>query len=192
MVTGGRARWGQLLLFAALLFGIATMHTVGHPSPGHGSGHGSGFGSGPAWAAAGDHVMPGGEAAQAVTHAGHATPGTAAAVAAESQAAGHGVGPASAVADGRATPGGEDHAPPGIAERVAVEESAPGHDGMDPASVCLAVLGAWGVALLVARLLTRHPADRLPAVARARLLHSVRPNPPPPRTVLTRLSILRI
>ncbi|MFF1922630.1 DUF6153 family protein [Streptomyces sp. NPDC058221] len=34
------ARYGQLLLFAALLFGIFTMHTVGHPAE-HG-GHGTG------------------------------------------------------------------------------------------------------------------------------------------------------
>ncbi|MEU4496478.1 hypothetical protein AB0F96_24315 [Streptomyces sp. NPDC023998] len=38
MVIGRRARFGQLLLFIALVFGIATMHTVGHPAPGHGGG----------------------------------------------------------------------------------------------------------------------------------------------------------
>ncbi len=37
MVIGRRARSGQLLLFLALLFGVATMHTLGHPAPGHGT-----------------------------------------------------------------------------------------------------------------------------------------------------------
>ncbi|ROQ71055.1 DUF6153 family protein [Streptomyces sp. NBC_01260] len=32
------ARYGQLLLFAALLFGIVTMHTVGHPAEHSGQG----------------------------------------------------------------------------------------------------------------------------------------------------------
>ncbi|MFF3175094.1 DUF6153 family protein [Streptomyces sp. NPDC057900] len=34
------ARYGQLLLFAALLFGIFTMHTVGHPAEHGGQGAG--------------------------------------------------------------------------------------------------------------------------------------------------------
>ncbi|MET7362965.1 hypothetical protein ABZS76_31675 [Streptomyces sp. NPDC005562] len=33
--TRGRTGYGQLLLLAALLFGIVTMHTLGHPSGGH-------------------------------------------------------------------------------------------------------------------------------------------------------------
>lgn len=33
------ARCGRLLLFAALLFGIFTMHTVGHPASGHAPEH---------------------------------------------------------------------------------------------------------------------------------------------------------
>ncbi|MGW3625829.1 hypothetical protein [Streptomyces sp. NPDC000880] len=37
MVITRRARYGQLLLFVALLLGIATMHSEGHTS-GHGSG----------------------------------------------------------------------------------------------------------------------------------------------------------
>lgn len=35
------ARYGQLLLFAALLFGIFTMHTVGHPAEHGGPGGGA-------------------------------------------------------------------------------------------------------------------------------------------------------
>ncbi|MEO3973107.1 hypothetical protein [Streptomyces sp. CAU 1734] len=35
MVTGRAGRAGRLMLLVALLFGIATMHTVGHPEPAH-------------------------------------------------------------------------------------------------------------------------------------------------------------
>ncbi|MFD1661247.1 hypothetical protein ACFSL4_24330 [Streptomyces caeni] len=37
-----RTRYGQLLLFAALLFGIITMHALGHPSQHEMSSHGVG------------------------------------------------------------------------------------------------------------------------------------------------------
>ncbi|MEU2577250.1 hypothetical protein ABZ603_28065 [Streptomyces anulatus] len=40
MAGGARSRsvtYGQLMLFAALLFGIVTMHTVGHPAEHGGS-----------------------------------------------------------------------------------------------------------------------------------------------------------
>jgi hypothetical protein len=179
MVTGGRARWGQRLLFVALLFGIATMHTVGHPSPGHGSGHVSG---GQASAATDGHataVIHAEGITRGEEHAAHTAPDTAAVAAVGSRVPEHGSRPASADAgDHAAVAGGGSR--------------APGDEGMDPASVCLAVLGAWGVVLLVVRLVARHPADHVLAAARARLLHTLRPNPPPPRTVLARLSVLRI
>jgi hypothetical protein len=160
MVT--RARYGQLLLFVALLFGIATMHTMGHPSSG--SGHRSGHGPGP------EPV--------AVPHAKHLTPGAEPAEPAQ---------PATVSLGGAAV-----HAPEASAVREPAGSPVRGHEGMDPASVCLAVLGTWGVALLVVRLMRRHPADRSLAAARAGLPHALRPNPPPPRTTLARLSVLRI
>ncbi|MFE0047526.1 hypothetical protein ACFWYJ_30500, partial [Streptomyces albireticuli] len=36
---------GRLLLFAALLLGIVTMHTLGHPTSDHGAGSGAGGGT---------------------------------------------------------------------------------------------------------------------------------------------------
>ncbi|SCE60633.1 hypothetical protein GA0115261_110331, partial [Streptomyces sp. OspMP-M43] len=35
--TSGSGTYGQLILLAALLFGIVTMHTVGHPAEHTGS-----------------------------------------------------------------------------------------------------------------------------------------------------------
>lgn len=130
-----RASFGQWLLLVALLFGIATMHTVGHPA---------------------EHASPGPSAAAA--HGEHEAPPPAAASAAASSAV----------------------------------DSAP-MSGMDPMTVCLAVLSTWGVALLVLRLLGPRRARLLPGRAagvRAPLLPW--PNPPPRKTVLATLSVLRI
>ncbi|MFD7454702.1 DUF6153 family protein [Kitasatospora sp. NPDC059827] len=122
----------RLLLLAALLLGIVTMHTLGHPSGGH-DGHG----------------------------------------------------------------GPEGHGP-----RVAVVQQLPDHhgptvdpataDGMDPMTVCLAVLAGWGVVLLLVGPLLRRSGDAA-AEVRARLLRAVRALPPPGggRLLLSRLSVLR-
>ncbi|QNE79457.1 hypothetical protein F0344_27145 [Streptomyces finlayi] len=65
--------------------------------------------------------------------------------------------------------------------------------GMDPMAVCLAVLSTWAVTLLALRLLG--PGRARPFSGRAT---GVRPpllpwpNPPPRRTVLATLSVLRI
>ncbi|WBP90033.1 DUF6153 family protein [Kitasatospora cathayae] len=119
----------RLLLLAALLLGIVTMHTLGHPSGGHG-GHG---GHGPQVTAA--QQMP-----------GHHSP--------------------------TADPAGAD--------------------GMDPMTVCLAVLAGWTLLLLVAGPLLRRSGDAA-AEVRARLLRAVRALPPPGggRILLNRLSVLR-
>ncbi|MFJ2088358.1 hypothetical protein ACIOEW_03740 [Streptomyces sp. NPDC087901] len=77
------ATYGQLLLFAALLFGIFTMHTVGHPSEHSGPG---------LTARAASHVMAGPDAA--VAPPGPVmTPGPAAAVRHDSPAPQHGMDP---------------------------------------------------------------------------------------------------
>uniref|UniRef100_A0AAU2VYC7 Uncharacterized protein n=1 Tax=Streptomyces sp. NBC_00008 TaxID=2903610 RepID=A0AAU2VYC7_9ACTN len=67
------AGYGQLLLFAALLFGIFTMHTVGHPAEHGGQGAAAAMGNSRA-APAPDGMS----AAQDVTTASHAmaAPGT--------------------------------------------------------------------------------------------------------------------
>ncbi|MFD5466594.1 DUF6153 family protein [Kitasatospora sp. NPDC127059] len=119
----------RLLLLAALLLGIVTMHTLGHPAGGHGG------------------------------HGGHG-PG----VTAVQQLPEH-HGPTADPADA---------------------------DGMDPMTVCLAVLAGWTLVLLIAGPLLRRSGDAA-AEVRARLLRAVRALPPPGggRILLNRLSVLR-
>ncbi|MFJ1592698.1 hypothetical protein ACIOD0_20990 [Kitasatospora albolonga] len=126
----GSVMCGQLLLFAALLFGIFTMHTVGHPA---------------------EHASP------AVSTAG---------------VDGVSVGPGHHSSH-------ESHDSP--------------MSGMDPLSVCLAVLGAWGLALVGLRLFGARVDGRpLGTPTGAGLLRVLRPNPPPPISVLATVSVLRI
>ncbi|RLV08427.1 hypothetical protein CTZ27_06385 [Streptomyces griseocarneus] len=136
---------GRLLLFCALLLGIVTMHTLGHPT-GHGSSHmacpergaGNCATSPHRPAAAGQHTQADAQAHDTTTAHGENT-------------------------------------------------------GMDPMSVCLAVLGAGLltiVLLLVAAALRRPETARGPAPA---LLRTLWPIPPPPRhKALARLSVLRV
>ncbi|MEU3056324.1 hypothetical protein [Streptomyces griseus] len=133
----GSGTFGRLMLLAALLFGIVTMHTVGHPA---------------------EHSA----ASSAATAAEHMVP--AAPVAGSSHPSAHG------------SPGSD----------------AP-MSGMDPLSVCLAVLGVWGLALVGAWLLGLR-ADRRPlgTPVGAGLPRVLRPNPPPPISVLASVSVLRI
>ncbi|MFJ5865554.1 hypothetical protein ACIQEY_14205 [Streptomyces parvus] len=128
--------YGQLMLFAALLFGIVTMHTVGHPAE----------------------------------HSGSAGMPAASASMSES--------------------------PDTMGEHPAPHDS-PGADapmsGMDPLSVCLAVLGVWGLALVGSWLLGPRADGRpLGTPAGAGLPHALRPNPPPPISVLASVSVLRM
>ncbi|MFG2917423.1 hypothetical protein ACGF0D_31595 [Kitasatospora sp. NPDC048298] len=142
----------RLLLLAALLLGIVTMHTLGHPSGGHGGSGGSGGHEGPGTHASAMHP------AGAVHHGPAAEP----------------VRDAASVADAAS----------------AADPAAPG--GMDPMTVCLAVLAGWTLVFLLAGSLPRHSGDAA-ADVRARLLRAVRALPPPEggRILLTRLSVLR-
>ncbi|GAA2252499.1 hypothetical protein GCM10010232_46000 [Streptomyces amakusaensis] len=132
-----RRLWTPLLPLV-LLFGLATMHTLGHPSP-----------------------------ASAVEQA-------------------HTQAPAAA------------HGPPAAAEHHAAADAnhgsaAPGGHGTDPSLVCLAVLGVWGVALLGAvRAWRRRRAREAVRVRGPRPGPAPAPRAPPPRTLLTHLSVLRI
>ncbi|MEV0266085.1 hypothetical protein AB0I49_32755 [Streptomyces sp. NPDC050617] len=143
----GAAAWcGRLLLFAALLLGIVTMHTLGHPAE----------------RAAGPH---------------HGS------VIAGDSAGGHG-NPHMAMGEG-----GPAADSPAIAPAA-----VPAHGGMDPMSVCLAVLGVWIIGLLVG-LAARDRRAHGAAVAapRSRLPGALWPIPPPPRRkALARLSVLRV
>lgn len=128
--------YGQLVLFAALLFGIVTMHTVGHPAEHSGS-------TGMPTASASVSASP---AAMAEHPSPHGSPGA----------------------------------------------DAP-MSGMDPLSVCLAVLGAWGLALVGSWLLGLRADGRpLGTPVGAGLLRALRANPPPPISVLAGISVLRI
>jgi hypothetical protein len=63
--------------------------------------------------------------------------------------------------------------------------------GLDLASVCLAVLGAWTFVLLAVGCLSHLSGDPH-ADARARMRHALRPMPPPGRrALLAQLSVLR-
>ncbi|GHC63995.1 hypothetical protein [Streptomyces cinnamoneus] len=164
--TAAAAWCGRLLLFAALLLGIVTMHTLGHPRD-----HAGAAPSTTAPRAADD--APGHAPAHAPGHApGHA--------AADSS---HRMTPASStLSSAAAVPArGGPHAAPW----------AHGPGGMDPMAICLAVLGA-GLALI---LLLSPGALRRPAAAAgpAWFSRALWPVPPPPRhKALARLSVLRV
>lgn len=230
--TRGGTGHGQWLLLAALLFGIVTMHTVGHPSGGSGGGsaHGGGHGSGAAAVASvpvagaaldgvsarmrdGGHApgpgasapgMPGGHAPRALLLAhdsvgvppsmsGPSVPPLPSAHSTYSVGAlGAGPGPGSGSGSGDERGGDRGGVLP-VTRVTAAPGPAP-HDGMamDPLSVCLAVLGAFTLVLLVRAGLLRPGGASAALPALRRLLLAPRPEPPPPRIRLARLSVLRI
>ncbi|MFF2548865.1 hypothetical protein ACFVUY_40775 [Kitasatospora sp. NPDC058063] len=171
----------RLLLLAALLLGVVTMHTLGHPVGGHG---GSAGHSGQSRAS--------GHGGQS----GHEGAGTLAPPPHPSGAVRH--GPAAGPALGRPAPVhlAADHLTPvhraasAVGTVGALDPAAPG--GMDPMAVCLAVLAGWTLVLLLAGPLLRRSGDAA-AEVRARLLRAVRALPPPGggRILLARLSVLR-
>lgn len=133
----GTGRWQRLLLFAALLFGVVGMHTLGHPS-----GHDGAMPMGGAHAAAAEHGSP--------------------------------------------------HASSSAAVTVHERPDSPGHGGMDPLNVCLAVLGSFTLLLLTAMVLRPLLTAVAPGPRARGMVLAQRPNPPPPRRLLSRLSVLRI
>ncbi|RFU85456.1 hypothetical protein DY218_17195, partial [Streptomyces triticagri] len=145
----------RLLLLAALLFGIVTMHTLGHPGE-----HATGRDHGGRTAATAHHAPA---AQMAATDLDGATSSDAGAHAAASSGAGAHAGDAS----GAVATAADDLLP-----RGAAAPDSEGHSttGMDPMSVCLAVLGALGLALLAARSarrsLAEHRTPRRPGGAR--------------------------
>ncbi|MFF4607246.1 hypothetical protein ACFY12_31490 [Streptomyces sp. NPDC001339] len=154
---------GRLLLFTALLFGIVTMHTLGHPA---------------------EHSAP---------PMADSSAGTAA-----SAPAHHAMAPVADAAVGDTPVGDAPVADVLVADVPRADQDAHrAHHpaplgGMDPMSVCLAVLGAATLVLLFWGVLARRPTDA-PATVLARLPHALRPIPPPPRgTLLAQLSVLRV
>lgn len=160
-------RWPRLLLFAALLLGIAGMHTLGHPTPAH--------------------AMEDVPSVRFVPRAGHTPSGAA-----------HGGRPVEAMPDMTApatiattgTGTAVTNAGTGTALTTA-EAPRPPHTGMDPMSVCLAVLGALTLLVLGAGLAGPRRAAPLGGAARAPG-RSGGPDPPPPRELLTLLTVLRV
>ncbi|WP_367048957.1 DUF6153 family protein [Streptomyces sp. Je 1-332] len=157
---GGR----QLLLLAALLFGIVTMHTLGHPT-----GHPTGNSPGPATGHHSSSPARDNSATDRPTTNHSAT---------DRPTTNH---PTNHSATVRST---TDHS--------ASQSSGIGMGGMDPLSVCLAVLAAFTLVLLLKAGLLRPGGFGVPARVPARLLDGLRPNPPPPRILLSHLSVLRI
>ena len=190
---GGAVR--RLLLVVALVLGIFTMHTLGHPggssgSGGHGGAHaasGTEAGSG-AQAGPGAHA-PGERAAAGHSVTGHATPGHAAA----GHAASTGHAPDGHASTGHPLDSGAHmDVPPGpVAEDPAgvAAQHEPG-EGMDMTGLCLAVLSVWALAGLLCAALVR--LRGLPLNLLAYAVRLLRPNPPPRPPTLAQLSILRI
>ncbi|MFE9388000.1 hypothetical protein [Streptomyces sp. NPDC006784] len=169
--TRARGMWcPRLLLLAALLSGLVSMHTLGHPT------------AGPR------------EAPQAAAHL------TAPAVhggSAEGARAGEGtVSPAHSGQPPRLQGGAANTAASYGDSPPPEPDHGGGHGtGTDPLSVCLAVLGAWTAAALLGAAVTalapRGTDGREPCHARIR--RALRPLPPPGTSSrLARLSVLRI
>ncbi|NUK72354.1 hypothetical protein HRW23_17760 [Streptomyces lunaelactis] len=153
METGRRARYGRLLLFVVLLFGIATMHTLGHPVLGHGGG-------------TPEHTV--------ASSTMHSPTDMATDMAMDMAPLGH--QPAA------------DPADPADLPPTGPELPGP---GTDPMTVCLAVLDTFTLVLLAGGLLRTDPVALL-AARHARIPRALWPHPVPRKTLLARLSVLRI
>ncbi|WP_327283151.1 hypothetical protein [Streptomyces sp. NBC_01205] len=174
-------RWPRRLLFAALLLGIVTMHTLGHPSRSHAMEDATAVAAVAPAGRAADHTArltpdhtAGRPPALTPDHTARLTPDYTAGRAPERAA-----GPAPGVHT--ADPGA-----PGPAA-----EAPPVGSGMDPMSVCLAVLGGLTLLILGAGPAGLRDAAPLGGAARAPG-RSGGPDPPSPRELLTRLAVLRV
>lgn len=159
-------RWPRLLLLAALLLGIAGMHTLGHPTPAHAMED----------ASSARFVPQGGHTPFGSAHDG--PPGNAPDVAAPLDAA--------APPDVMAAPDVTT-----VSHVTTAEAPRAPHTGMDPMSVCLAVLGALTLLVLGAALAGPRRTAPLGGAARAPG-RSGGPDPPPARELLALLTVLRV
>ncbi|MEU9710003.1 hypothetical protein AB0E21_15580 [Streptomyces sp. NPDC047967] len=172
--------YGQLMLFAALLFGIVTMHTVGHPAE-----HGGATAVSTAFTS--EATASGTSASQA-----SASPAASSSDASSSSPAGAGHAPPAHAPAPASAPGLADAPHPSSHDVPGAGGDAP-LSGMDPLSVCLAVLGVWTLALAGSRLFGLRADGRpLGTPVGAGLLRVLRPHPPSPIPVLAGISVLRI
>ncbi|MFD5185816.1 hypothetical protein ACFWMQ_25065 [Streptomyces sp. NPDC058372] len=180
-------RAGRLLLLAALLLGVLTMHSLGHPTGDHSGTHTAG----PLTAAAAAGPAPGGGAAPLAQPAARTVQAVQAGTTPPQAEAGH---PVPGAHEPRPAAALDAHSPAAGAGTGAADEPAP-LPGTDPLSVCLAVLAALTLGLLLRAggLLPRGTA----LGAALRVLLTGRRGPqwpiaPPTRLSLARLSVLRI
>ncbi|MFD6890482.1 hypothetical protein [Streptomyces sp. NPDC059957] len=166
-------RWPRLLLFAVLLLGIAGMHTLGHPTPAHAMEDVS----------SARFVPQGGHGPSGAAHGGRpaGAPDPAAPAAPSDMADSSDMAAAAATAAVSTT----------AVSTATIGAPRPQHTGMDPMSVCLAVLGALTLLVLGAGLAGPRRTAPLGGAARAPG-RSGGPDPPPPRELLTLLTVLRV
>ncbi|MER5414366.1 hypothetical protein [Streptomyces virginiae] len=164
----------RLLLLAALLLGIVTMHTLGHPTESHAVQDVS-----PAHSVA-SATLPAPAAHGGTRHIAAATSDTAvtAAITALGTAVGTAVGTATAA-------GVPSPAVPAWGYEMPATE-------MDPMSVCLAVLAGLVVLLIGTGRTGSRRAAPLGGAARIPGRSGGGPDPPSPRELLTRLAVLRV
>ncbi|MFG2112359.1 hypothetical protein ACGFRB_06935 [Streptomyces sp. NPDC048718] len=161
----------RLLLLAALLFGLVTMHTLGHGPTGHN-------------ASALTRMAAPATAGQEPGTAGHSHHGLARGATADMEADSAVHSPNAPVAQ----------AAPAIVNAAPHNHPSmpPAHGNGGPLAVCLAVLGALVVVLGGAALLrARRRAGRLGAGPTG-VRRIARPQPPPGLAVLDRVAVLRI
>ncbi|MFD0414624.1 hypothetical protein [Streptomyces sp. NPDC127108] len=204
-------RASQLALLVALLFGIVAMHSLGHPREHGGSAERATAGGVAGVAAGGGHArVESGVVHGGVESAGGHTGVESGVAHARVESGGGHAGGAMAKSPADVSPmvvnpevmnsevmNSEVMSPADTgpaATGPTAGDPANHHDsGMDPLSVCLVVLGAaLSLALLHAAVRHRPWGAHGHAPGPARLLDALRPNPPPPRALLTRLSVLRV
>ncbi|MFE6084743.1 hypothetical protein [Streptomyces virginiae] len=160
----------RLLLLAALLLGIVTMHTLGHPTESH----------------AVQDVSPAHSVALATLPAPAAHGGTRHTAAATADTAVTAAITALGTAVGTATSAGvPSPAVPAWGYEMPATE-------MDPMSVCLAVLAGLVVLLIGTGRTGSRRAAPLGGAARIPGRSGGGPDPPSPRELLTRLAVLRV